>query len=131
MRQWLARATASAVSRGAGNTTVVRWSRWYPRARPVNDGLFQSEDDPFPGHWRQNPEPWPPELASGDRARQELRRALGELPATWRAVICARDVTGRDAVKLGLAAGQEQQVLNQARAALRASLARLARREPQ
>jgi DNA-directed RNA polymerase specialized sigma24 family protein len=112
----------------------ARPSRWFPRASPVDDRLFQGSDEPYSGHWRQNPEPWPPGLAGGDSARQQLRDALGELPPLWRAVARARDVAGRDAAEvaaeLGLVAGQEQRILNQARAALRASLSRLARRDP-
>jgi RNA polymerase sigma-70 factor, ECF subfamily len=111
-----------------------RRSRWSPRASPVDDRLFQGRDEPCPGHWRQNPEPWPPGLTSDDSARGQLRDALGELPPLWRAVARWRDVAGRDAAEvaaeLGLAAGQEQRILNQARAALRASLSRLARRDP-
>ena len=46
----------------------------------------------------------------------------------------ARDVACRDAAEvaaeLGLVAGQEQRILNQAWAALRDSLSRLARRDP-
>ena len=39
----------------------ARRSRWFPRASPVDDRLFQGSDEPAPGHWRQNPEPWNPE----------------------------------------------------------------------
>ena len=112
----------------------ARRSRWFPRASPVDDRLFQGSDEPAPGHWRQSPEPWPPGLAPGDSAGRQLRDALGELPPLWRAVVRSRDVDGRDAAdvaaELGLAAGQQQRILNQARAALRASLSRLARRDP-
>jgi RNA polymerase sigma-70 factor (ECF subfamily) len=112
-----------------------RWSRWFPRASPVDASLFQDAGDPYPGHWRHSPGPWPAGFTDGDAARQQLRRALAELPPSWRAVICARDVTGRDAAgvaaELGLTVRQEQQILNQARAALRTSLSRRAGRGPQ
>jgi DNA-directed RNA polymerase specialized sigma24 family protein len=63
-----------------------------------------------------------------------LRRVLAELPPLWRAVIESRDVAGRDAAStaadLGLTAGQEQQILNQARAALRTSLSHRTGQDP-
>lgn len=134
VKGWLARAAASTVRRGPGHTRVVRWSRWFPRARPVDDGLFQGAGDPYPGHWRQSPGPWPDGFAAGDFAHRELRRGLGELPVSWRRVIYLRDVAGRDAAsvaaELGLTARQAEQILNQARAALRASLARRAAQDP-
>jgi RNA polymerase sigma-70 factor (ECF subfamily) len=96
VKDWLSRATASTVRRGEGRTPAVRWSRWFPRASPVDDNLFQGSEDPYPDHWRQSPEPWPPGLAGEDGARQELRNALGDLPPTWRAVISSRDMAGRN-----------------------------------
>jgi RNA polymerase sigma-70 factor, ECF subfamily len=134
VKGWLARATASTVRRGPGHTRVARWSRWFPRAGPVCDGLFQGAGDPYPGHWRRSPEPWPAGFADGDFGHRELRRGLGELPPSWRCVIYLRDVAGRDAAsvaaELGLTAGQEQQILNQARAALCAALSRRAGQDP-
>jgi RNA polymerase sigma-70 factor, ECF subfamily len=113
----MARLMATAVGRGA--------------AHPVDERLFQGRDDPFPGHWRQPPAPWPPGLTSDDAARQRLSDALAELPPSWRAVVGEHDVAGRDAAEvaagLGLTAGQERHIRNMARAALRASLSRLAR----
>jgi RNA polymerase sigma-70 factor (ECF subfamily) len=117
VKGWLARAAATAVGRGP--------------AYPVDDSLFQGRDDPFPGHWRQPPAPWPAGLTSDDAARGHVRDALAALPPPWRAVVRSRDVAGRPAAEvaagLGLASGQERQILNMARAALRASLSRLAR----
>jgi RNA polymerase sigma-70 factor (ECF subfamily) len=115
-------------------SVAPRWNRWFPRATPVDDSLFQGPGDPYPGHWRQSPEPWPAGFTGGDAARQQLSRALAELPPLWRAVISSRDVVGRDAAstatELGVAIGQQQQILNQARAALRTSLSRRAGRNP-
>jgi RNA polymerase sigma-70 factor (ECF subfamily) len=115
-------------------SVVPRWSWWFRRASPVDGSLFQDAGDPYPGHWRRSPEPWPAGFTGEDAARRQLRRALAELPPLWRAVIESRDVAGRDAAgaaaELGLTTGQEQQILNQARAALRASLSRRAGRGP-
>jgi DNA-directed RNA polymerase specialized sigma24 family protein len=131
MKAWLARATASTVRRGDGDTSIARWTRWLPGSGPVEEGFFQGEAEPYPGHWRQSPESWPAGFADERPAREQLRRALAELPAPWRAVVSARDVAGhnagRVAVSLGLSVEQEQQILNRARAALRVSLCRLAR----
>ncbi len=131
MKGWLARATVSTVRRGEGHTSVARWSRWFGGTSTVDDHLFQGSDDPYPGYWRQSPEPWPAGLADEDTALRQLSRALEELPPSWRAVARARDVAGRDtaevAAELGLTVGQEQRILNRARAALRVSLSRLTR----
>jgi RNA polymerase sigma-70 factor (ECF subfamily) len=107
-------------------SVAPRWRRWFARASPVDVRLFQDAGDPYPGHWRRSPEPWPAGFAGGDAARRQLHQALAELPPLWRAVIVSRDMAGRDAAgvaaELGLTIGQQQQILNQARAALRTSL---------
>jgi hypothetical protein len=51
----------------------ARRSRWFARASPVDDRLFQGSDDPYPGHWRQNPAPWPPGFTGDESARRQLR----------------------------------------------------------
>jgi DNA-directed RNA polymerase specialized sigma24 family protein len=57
-----------------------------------------------------------------------LSAGLAGLPATWRAVVVARDVLGRGPAetseRLGLSLGQQQAILNRARAVLREGLAR-------
>lgn len=115
-------------------SVTPRWTRWFRRASPVDGRLFQDPGDPYPGHWRRSPDPWPAGFTTGDTAREQLRHALAELPPLWRAVVEARDITGQDAAsvaaELGLTAGQEQQILNQARAALRTSLASRAGQDP-
>ena len=126
---------ARAASRPAGEGRRLL-ARAAPSAAadPADDGLFQGSDDPYPGHWRQNPVPWPAGLTGDAAARRHLHDALGELPPPWRAVVRSRDVAGRDAAEvaagLGLTPGQEQRILNQARAALRDALSRLAVQDP-
>jgi len=60
--------------------------------------------------------------------RDTLAAAIGELPATWREVVLARDALDRDAVevseRLGLTLRQQRAILNRARARLRERLAR-------
>jgi RNA polymerase sigma-70 factor, ECF subfamily len=117
----LARAAAATVRRGAGRTTAP-WSRWFPPRGPVDDELFQGPDEPYPGHWRVPPPPWPAGYPAGDGGR--LRAAFEALPPLWQAVVLARDVAGAPAGPgLGLTAAQQRRVLNQARAALRTALA--------
>ena len=115
MKAWLARAAATTVLRGEGRTRIARWARWFRRASPVPDSAFQGSDEPYPGHWRHWPEPWPP--------------ALDELPVMWRAVVHRRDVAGRPsedvADELGITVEQQRRILTMARAALRDRLADL------
>jgi DNA-directed RNA polymerase specialized sigma24 family protein len=65
--------------------------------------------------------------------RDALAAALDELPATWRAVVIARDALdqGADEVgeRLGLTGPQQRVVLNRARARVRERLARRRRLE--
>ncbi len=134
MRGWLARASASTIRRGEGHTVFARWARTFSTTGPVDDDLFRGDEDPYPRHWRQSPEPWPPGFTGADLTRQQLLRTFKELPPSWHAVAYERDVAGRDAAEvaaeLGLTVDQEQRILNQARAALRTSLADLfARRD--
>jgi DNA-directed RNA polymerase specialized sigma24 family protein len=62
-------------------------------------------------------------------AREQLRRALDRLPATWRAVLDHHDIAGRSdtdiAGELGITHQQERNILTRARAALRDQLAEL------
>jgi RNA polymerase sigma factor (sigma-70 family) len=129
MKAWLARAAATTVLRGEGRTRIARWARWFRRASPVPDSAFQGPDEPYPGHWRHNPEPWPSGVAADPAAQQRLREALDDLPATWRAVVDQRDVAGRSsedvAHELGITVEQQRRILTMARAALRDQLANL------
>jgi RNA polymerase sigma-70 factor, ECF subfamily len=110
----------------------VPWSRWIPRASVVDQSRFQGPDGPFPGHWRADPAAWPEGVGADPEARGHLRDALDGLPDLWRAVVEARDVHHRSpeevAEQLDLTVSQEQQVLTQARAALREELARFVAR---
>lgn len=135
MKGWLGRAAASTVRRGEGRTPATRWSRWFPTTSPVDDALFQGPDDPYPGHWRELPPPWPPGFTDEEATVDELRQALEDLTPSWRAVAQARDVAGRGAAEVaddrGITVDQEQRILNRARAALREALGHLlSRREP-
>ena len=127
MKAWLARAAATTVLRGEGNARIARWSRWFRRAGPVPDSEFQGPDEPYPGHWRHFPEPWPSAVAADPGVRQRLREAMDELPATWRTVVGQRDIAGRPSEdvshQLGITVEQQRSILTMARAALRDQLA--------
>jgi RNA polymerase sigma-70 factor, ECF subfamily len=129
MKAWLARAAATTVLRGEGRTRIARWARWFRRASPVPDSAFQGSDEPYPGHWRHWPEPWPPAVAADPAVRERLHEALDELPVMWRAVVHRRDVAGRPsedvADELGITVEQQRRILTMARAALRDRLADL------
>jgi RNA polymerase sigma-70 factor (ECF subfamily) len=130
-KNWLGRAEANAVRHGTRGVFAVAGRRF--RARPiVPDSAFQDQGEPYPGHWRHAPQPWP--QAARPRAAQMLA-AFEELPATWRRVLLRHDGRTRapaeragldDTVagELGLTVDQERDILTQARAALRDRLAR-------
>jgi RNA polymerase sigma-70 factor, ECF subfamily len=111
------------------------WSRRF-RAEPVvPDADFQAATDPYPGHWRRFPEPWPvapagrPEAAGLTYEQQTaLDAALTGLPDRWRDVLMAHDVEARDdrqiADDLDLTVDQERDILTRARAAVRDQLDR-------
>jgi RNA polymerase sigma-70 factor, ECF subfamily len=126
VKAWLGRAAAATVLGGREHGRRGWWSRWFRGGGPVPDEAFQGPDEPYPRHWRQLPEPWPPVSGSEPAVQERIRRALDELPATWRAVVRGRDIAGRDAGdvarELGITVEQQRTILNQARAALRARL---------
>jgi RNA polymerase sigma-70 factor (ECF subfamily) len=132
---WLARAAANTARRGQEpRNRFARWTaRWLPNTPAVPAAQFQDAGEPFPGHWRRFPDPWPT-ADPADQAdpadaevRDTLTAAIKELPATWREVIIARDALGADAAgvsaRLGLTLPQQEEILNRARARLRERLA--------
>lgn len=130
MRGWLARAAANTALRGQEpRNRFARWTaRWFERTPAVPGSWFQDANEPFPGHWRAFPDAWPAVDPADAGVHGALVAAVEELPATWRAVVIARDVLGRDAAevgeRLGLTARQQRAILNRARAIVRARLDR-------
>jgi RNA polymerase sigma-70 factor (ECF subfamily) len=112
---------------------ATTWGRRF-RAEPlVPDVAFQDESEPYPGHWRRFPVPWPaaPVASQGMAVpppwqRAALRAALAGLPGPWRRVVAARAAAGGDdpqvAEDLGLTVKQERDILARARAAVRDQL---------
>ena len=111
-KNWLARAEMNAIR-------ARPWARAFRRRPLVPDSRFQDADEPYPGHWRRFPDPWPP---AGPAQRAAAMVALNELPDTWRRVLQARDVFGRTdaqvAADLGLSIEQVRDILSAARAAV-------------
>jgi RNA polymerase sigma-70 factor, ECF subfamily len=99
-----------------------------PPATAVDPARFQDETEPYPRHWREFPEPWPPGATTDPDAAACLADALAELPAPWRDVVTGADVQHRDpaevAAERGLLPEQERAIRNRARAFLRERLAR-------
>ena len=90
---------------------------------------FRPEDDPqWPGHWVDPPEAWkqPGVQIETDATVAEVRAAITDLPSPQHEVIVARDVEGRSPAdvreELDLSPSDERDLLNQARARVRARL---------
>jgi RNA polymerase sigma-70 factor (ECF subfamily) len=95
----------------------------------VDPGRFRDDDDPYPGHWRDDAAPadWGPEpmlLAAEFRAL--LEKALAELPERQRAVVELRDVHAFDGEEvcelLDLTPANQRVLLHRGRAKLRSVL---------
>jgi len=92
----------------------------------VDPARFQGPGEPYPGHWREFPEPWPaPEDAAlAGETRRLLVAALERLPERQRRVITLRDVEGCSAEEvcaiLEISAANQRVLLHRARAIVRA-----------
>lgn len=128
MRTALARAAANIAMRAAEpRNRFARWTaRWFDRTPIVPADRFQDSNEPAPGHWRTPPDPWPTTDPAAPQAQAAVAEALRKLPPTWRDVIIARDIQGRDAAevgnRLGLMPDQQRAILSRARAAVRTHL---------
>jgi RNA polymerase sigma-70 factor, ECF subfamily len=96
----------------------------------VDPDRFRGEDDPYPGHWRDDAAPtaWEPEPALlAAEFRDVLGRALAQLPERQRAVVELRDVHGLEPTEvcelLELTLGNQRVLLHRGRARLREALA--------
>ena len=124
MRRWFARAVEATALRGQEpRNRFARWTaRWFDPVPAVPESRFQDDTEPYPRHWRESPGPWPDD----PQVRARIVAAVEELPATWRAVVVARDVLGQGAdevgARLGLSAREQRAILNRARARLRERL---------
>lgn len=108
-------------------TDVTRWVRHKEPARSVDPARFQGDAEPYPGHWSEFPVPWPPVDPDDPAVAEVLVEAVGELPATWRSVVVARDERGEDAAEIAaryaVTEPRQRAILNKARASLLRRLA--------
>lgn len=117
------------------NTAKTRGQR-EARSTPFSAAVSADEPSVDPdrflesGGWRLGPADWQTpeeELVQGE-TRDEILRAIEELPANQRAVITMRDVEGFDAAEtaesLGLSQGNQRVLLHRARSRVRSALER-------
>jgi RNA polymerase sigma-70 factor (ECF subfamily) len=131
LKTWVYRILVNTAKRRAAqeSRTVPRSSLTpEPSGPTVDPDRFQSADEPYPGHWRQMPLPWPsPEQrALDEELRSHLERALAALPDRQRIVITLRDVEGYPADEvcsmLDISAANQRVLLHRARGYVRAEL---------
>jgi RNA polymerase sigma-70 factor, ECF subfamily len=98
LRTWVYRILVNtAKRRGVREGRSVPWSSLGSEDGPtVDPARFQGPDEPFPGHWRELPVPWPtPEDATlAAETRALVGAAVAELPERQRVVLTLRDVQG-------------------------------------
>jgi RNA polymerase sigma-70 factor (ECF subfamily) len=135
LRTWVYRILVNTAKRRA-----AREQRFVPMSSlgPVDAGptvdpdRFQGPDEPYPGHWRALPAPWPDLVPSPEQCtldtelRARLDDALDGLPERQRAVITLRDVQGCPSEEvceiLEISPANQRVLLHRARAHVRAQL---------
>lgn len=142
LRTWTYRILVNrAMTRGSRDARVIPLSSLAPEPADfgptVDPTRFRDGADPYPGHWRSHPDPWPtPETeALARETRQVLAAALAQLPPRQRVVVTLRDVQGYGSEEvcaiLDISAANQRVLLHRARATLRAALEqRFAREVP-
>ena len=133
LKTWVYRILVNtAKRRGRRESRTVPWSSLLPtpddEGPTVDPARFGGPGDPYPGHWREFPAPWPsPEQhALADEVRAQVGAALAQLPERQRVVIMLRDVEGygSDEVRsiLDISAANQRVLLHRARAFVRGRL---------
>ena len=133
LRTWTYRILVNrAITRGSRDARTIPLSSLGPTPEDhgptVDPARFRDADDPYPSHWRQQPDPWPtPETeALARETRRQLNLALAALPARQRIVVTLRDVQGYTSDEvceiLDISPANQRVLLHRGRAALRAAL---------
>lgn len=133
LKTWVYRILVNtAKRRGVRESRTSSWDSVRPTAEDagptVDPSRFGGLGDPYPGHWREFPAPWPsPETdALAGEVRAQVAAALAELPDRQRIVVTLRDVEGYDAEEvctiLGITAANQRVLLHRGRAFVRARL---------
>lgn len=129
LRTWVYRILVNTAKRRAvQEKRAVPWASLRLADEPtVDPDSFQGAGEPFPGHWRSFPDPWPEQATLGREVREVIRAAVERLPAHQRAVIILRDIegcTGPETCELlDLSEGNQRVLLHRARAAVRREVA--------
>jgi DNA-directed RNA polymerase specialized sigma24 family protein len=130
MTGWLARVAATTALRGEEpRNRFGRWvARWRGPTPSVPESRFQHGGEAYPRHWRRFPDIWPITEGGDQRVVDELVAGIADLPTTWRDVVVARDVLGRDPAEVardfGMSPREQRAILNRVRADLRERVAR-------
>jgi RNA polymerase sigma-70 factor (ECF subfamily) len=94
----------------------------------VDPERFQDDTEPFPGHWRENPAPWPDVDPADPVVLAAVESGLAAMSDTWARALRGRDIERRSeadvAAELEVTVAQLRQLVNRARAELREHLAR-------
>jgi RNA polymerase sigma-70 factor (ECF subfamily) len=133
LKTWVYRILVNTAKRRRDRESrTVPWSSLGPddQGPTIDPARFQGPGEPYPGHWREFPEPWPsPEqhtLAAETRARVDA--AVDRLPGRQRVVIVLRDVEGYTSEEvcsiLEISAANQRVLLHRARAFVRGELER-------
>ena len=131
LKTWVFRILLNKAQRlGGRESRTVPYSSLAPddEGPTVDPSRFQGPNEPFPGHWREWPDPWPePEDAALARElRQRAGAALAELPERQRVVLALRDIEGYDTAEvcsiLDITAANQRVLLHRARAHVRRRL---------
>jgi RNA polymerase sigma-70 factor (ECF subfamily) len=133
LRTWVYRILINiAKTRGVKDSRTVPLSSLAPTDEDsgptVDPARFRGPDDPYPGHWKVFPAPWP--SAESDLLSREalatIQDAVAALPARQRLVITLRDVEGYDSDEvcalLDITAANQRVLLHRARVAVRLRL---------
>jgi len=94
----------------------------------VDPDRFEGDDGAWPGHWATPPRPWyhPERRLLSLEAREQLKRALAQLPDRQRLVVGLRDIEGCSAEEacalLELSEENQRVLLHRGRSRLRAAL---------
>jgi RNA polymerase sigma-70 factor (ECF subfamily) len=129
LRTWVYRILVNTAKRRAiQEQRAVPWASLSLADEPtVDPDAFQGADEPYPGHWRSFPEPWPEQATLSKEVLEVIRAAVDRLPAQQRAVITLRDIEGCSAAEtcelLDLSEGNQRVLLHRARAGVRREVA--------
>ncbi|HEY7483281.1 MAG TPA: sigma-70 family RNA polymerase sigma factor [Streptosporangiaceae bacterium] len=132
LKTWVYRILVNtAKRRGARESRTVPWSSLLTaddEGPTVDPARFRGPGEPYEGHWREFPAPWPsPEQqALAGEVRRNVAAALAKLPRRQRIVITLRDVEGYSSDEvcsiLEISAANQRVLLHRARAFVRAEL---------